>query len=306
MGKRDRFCPQCNASVTDARRKFCSPACTAEAVRIRTRLRDDARIRPCPNCGKQKEPGKRRYCLACKEALLPVWRQQEYARSVEKNRRQVALRATQGRARVVRAGPDDTLRCAGCVEYLSKDRFATAGPGKYNSYCRNCYSHYLHDLQLRRNYGIDSAEYSRLLDLQDGRCAICLKQPRSRRLAVDHDHNSGNVRGLLCSRCNHKLLGGANDSVVMLNRAAAYLEAPPAITGESPDKLPAHFEQKLERAVEDAEDAHLANPDKPPVGFIDTQDGKQIAVMSGAMFLSVLKQYEKRVGVPLTITVLED
>ena len=62
---------------------------------------------------------------------------------------------------------------------------------------------------LRRRFGISSVEYDRLLSEQGGVCGICRKpdtvmgrKVKSRRLAVDHDHRTGGVRGLLCQRCN--------------------------------------------------------------------------------------------------------
>jgi hypothetical protein len=65
---------------------------------------------------------------------------------------------------------------------------------------------------------------------QGGRCAICGKVPRSRRLAVDHDHKTGEVRGLLCASgdfgCN-KGLGYFNDDPELLRRAYEYLVDPP-------------------------------------------------------------------------------
>lgn len=52
-------------------------------------------------------------------------------------------------------------------------------------------------------------ERQKLSDAQDARCAICGKPEShfSKRLAVDHNHKSGKVRGLLCFRCNKFLLG---------------------------------------------------------------------------------------------------
>ena len=59
---------------------------------------------------------------------------------------------------------------------------------------------------LAKNRGITEAEYSALLEGQGQRCAICGKQcGTGRRLAVDHDHQTGRVRGLLCFRCNTSL-----------------------------------------------------------------------------------------------------
>ena len=68
---------------------------------------------------------------------------------------------------------------------------------------------------------------SALETLQDRRCGICGRRQQSKALAVDHDHGTGLVRGLLCQDCNHKFLGAARDSLHLLRRAIAYLEAPP-------------------------------------------------------------------------------
>jgi hypothetical protein len=46
-------------------------------------------------------------------------------------------------------------------------------------------------------------------------------------LAIDHDHETGVVRGLLCGQCNHQLLGGSHDSIERLRLAITYLESPP-------------------------------------------------------------------------------
>jgi hypothetical protein len=84
------------------------------------------------------------------------------------------------------------------------------------------------DKRLRSLYGINVAQYDALLASQSGRCAICWIVPRTRRLAVDHNHKTGEVRGLLCTFCNHKMLGGAKERPEILRRGAEYLETPPA------------------------------------------------------------------------------
>jgi hypothetical protein len=69
-------------------------------------------------------------------------------------------------------------------------------------------------------------EYDRLFASQRGRCAICQtdKPGQGRRnLHVDHDHEFGHVRGLLCVACN-RMIGLAGDSPAMLRAAAAYIE----------------------------------------------------------------------------------
>lgn len=81
---------------------------------------------------------------------------------------------------------------------------------------------------LRKSFGIGLETYEQLLELQDNKCAICGRTPRSRRLAVDHDHTTNAIRGLLCSQCNKDLLGAARDSADILRSAVSYLESPPA------------------------------------------------------------------------------
>lgn len=80
------------------------------------------------------------------------------------------------------------------------------------------------DNWLRKKYGISLEEYLQLATDQDGVCAICLKpEPvKNRQLAVDHNHETGKVRGLLCSRCN-PALGYLEDDPLRAEAAARYL-----------------------------------------------------------------------------------
>jgi hypothetical protein len=75
-----------------------------------------------------------------------------------------------------------------------------------------------------KRYGIEFSvdEYDAMLLSQGGVCAVCLTNPSGRRLAVDHCHGSGRVRGLLCDYCNRRLLIARN-TVEVLKRAVAYL-----------------------------------------------------------------------------------
>jgi len=67
-----------------------------------------------------------------------------------------------------------------------------------------------------------------LLKLQEGRCAICGEPDGLRgRLVLDHDHETGKLRGLLCDRCN-RALGMLRDSTYVLAQAINYLKEPPA------------------------------------------------------------------------------
>lgn len=70
-------------------------------------------------------------------------------------------------------------------------------------------------------FGLTVEDYDRLLDEQDGRCAVCFAPPKpNRALAVDHDHQTQQVRGLLCTRCN-VALGLLDDD---LDRIALLME----------------------------------------------------------------------------------
>lgn len=85
------------------------------------------------------------------------------------------------------------------------------------------------DLRLQRTYGITSEQYEQMRADQRGVCAICKQPPKKLPLNVDHDHESGLVRGLLCWNCNHRLLPTARDDAARLQRAADYLRYPPAV-----------------------------------------------------------------------------
>ncbi len=76
--------------------------------------------------------------------------------------------------------------------------------------------------QLKVKYGINLADYERMLNSQNGVCAICGKAPESR-LVVDHNHETGKIRGLLCSHCNRGL-GCFGDTPINMRLAASYVE----------------------------------------------------------------------------------
>lgn len=119
--------------------------------------------------------------------------------------------------------PAGTAFCAGCQSFRDDEDF-----GKSATTCRACSSAKSHAAMVGKVYGLAPGDYERLLEAQGGRCAICRARPRSKRLAVDHDHKTGAVRGLLCSRCNHDLMGAAWDSLAIAVALWHYLNTPPA------------------------------------------------------------------------------
>ena len=130
------------------------------------------------------------------------------------------LRLENAPAVKVPAGPDEKF-CEGCL---------TAVPRFYwnGGLCKGCSSRKRHAVRVEEVYGITGAQYNQLLTSQGGRCYICGEKPGKIRLAVDHNHKTGEVRGLLCKRDNHRLLGAAKEDPEILRRAADYLENPPA------------------------------------------------------------------------------
>jgi len=75
---------------------------------------------------------------------------------------------------------------------------------------------------LERKYGLTIEKYEAQVKAQDGKCSICGRIPE-KRLAVDHCHISGRIRGLLCYACN-SAIGLMGDDPDMIRRASAYVE----------------------------------------------------------------------------------
>lgn len=79
------------------------------------------------------------------------------------------------------------------------------------------------DQNFKRKYGITLNDYKAMLNKQGGKCAICGNEcPSNRKLAVDHSHKTGIVRGLLCIHCN-QAIGHFKDDTSLLNKAIDYL-----------------------------------------------------------------------------------
>ncbi len=92
-------------------------------------------------------------------------------------------------------------------------------------YCGDeCGSLYRQRKYSLKRYGLTPEAYFELLATQDWKCAICSKEETStkRLLAVDHDHATGEIRGILCHRCN-TALGLFRDDVGLLRAAERYL-----------------------------------------------------------------------------------
>lgn len=105
---------------------------------------------------------------------------------------------------------------------------------------------------LKTKFGLTVEQYDEMLAIQGGVCYICRRPPGTRRLAVDHDHRTGLVRGLLCSSgrrngCNYGLLGGRDADPGLFLRAYEYLSDPPAARLGIVAKSSAHLGNRKRR-----------------------------------------------------------
>lgn len=152
------------------------------------------------------------------------------------------------RAPIDPTGPRDCTRCGATKTYadFSLSRQATATSNAvYRSHCKECQAEqarawYANNPerandnrrrhQLRSLYGLTVEQYNALLREQAGVCAVCGKgEPNAHgrtgkqfRLSVDHCHETGEVRGLLCQSCN-RAIGLLGDDPTLMRKAISYL-----------------------------------------------------------------------------------
>ena len=98
----------------------------------------------------------------------------------------------------------------------------------------------------KRKFGITQEQYEALLEAQNHKCAICAnpevatRNGKLKSLAVDHDHRTSRIRGLLCMACN-TMLGNSRESPLTLCAAILYLERSSADLGDGQvSGLPEH------------------------------------------------------------------
>lgn len=170
------------------------------------------------------------FCYWHRVDRLPIDEQIEYAIA----RRTQMLKTHEVRATVPGdQWPAGRRFCSGC-------QFMVPIWYTQGSRCRACSSHASYASHLASSYKISYADYLAMLKYQDYRCYICRRRPLKKRLAVDHDHETGQVRGLLCSgerSCNHDILGNIKD-VAMAQRIVSYLTNPPFVAMRSGEAMP--------------------------------------------------------------------
>jgi len=105
------------------------------------------------------------------------------------------------------------------LEYFHKDKSKRGGIGYM---CIECANNVARKHQLKHDYNMTIEEYDEMNRIQSGKCLICGKKG-GKRLHVDHDHDTGKIRGLLCHKCNTGI-GMLGDNVQNLLSAAEYLK----------------------------------------------------------------------------------
>lgn len=135
-----------------------------------------------------------------------------------------------------------TAFCTRCTTTKPKSEFSPAPRNNsgVSSWCRDCTNEQRRDSyksdskkarrsRLKYFFGLTMEEYDAMLEAQGGVCAVCGRPERHignhgkvKNLAVDHDHESGRVRGLLCQDCNRGI-GMLGDDPDRLRAAIAYL-----------------------------------------------------------------------------------
>ena len=95
--------------------------------------------------------------------------------------------------------------------------------------------YFIVDKHRLRRYGLSVASYQNLLTAQNNKCKICLDDFNSAKCCIDHDHETGIVRGLLCQRCNTSI-GMFRDSEFNILRALAYLRSTGTLKGKLSDE----------------------------------------------------------------------
>lgn len=125
------------------------------------------------------------------------------------------------------------MRCPDCGQEKPEDEFprnrrTSTGRGTYCKACHNARTRETvkrlygdsREYHLRQKYGIGVADYDRMVAEQGGLCKVCRKRAATQ---IDHDHESGAIRGILCLYCN-AALGALHDDPKLIERAIKYLE----------------------------------------------------------------------------------
>lgn len=141
--------------------------------------------------------------------------------------------AAEGRDKLPTAGRVRQCRRCGQTKPIVMFKANPHSTGGREQRCRKCQNestfHQRRSRGLKNTFGMTAEDYAQMVAVQGGTCAICrrpetaVRNGRVKALAVDHDHATGKVRGLLCLRCN-KAIGLLREEIPLFYSAIAYLE----------------------------------------------------------------------------------
>jgi hypothetical protein len=198
-------------------------------------------MKHCPKCGEEKPcsafgqnrsrpDGLSYYCLACNRERNNRW---------YRDHRQALGHEVRDHTWI----PEGFRWCSSCQQAVAHEDYtrSAATASGFGSRCRACDRAANSAYYFYKRYKLTKNQVADLRAAQDDRCAIC-GDPEPQHL--DHDHDSGKIRRLLCQRCNHGL-GLFRDDPYLLHVAALY------VTGHRQQ----HELEKLADAARAAEDA---------------------------------------------------
>ena len=194
--------------------------------------------KPCRDCGETKplsefprnaglSDGHGIYCKPCFAVRYRAYRERKAA--------------DEGREILTRRDVPEGYRwCPECqtmkpLEDFPRNKGARQGRGGYCKPCHNAKGKATYErlhggtrnYHLKQRYGLTSADVEAMIEAQGGTCAVCPGKPEH----VDHDHQTGEVRGILCFNCN-QALGNARDNPIVLRGLARYLEKHQRLTAD--------------------------------------------------------------------------
>jgi hypothetical protein len=252
-----KLCARCH-SVPRTSSSYC-PDCKRLIDREANarRIERATRRKECVGCGDPRDGKHHTYCVTCLKIKRAEWMERNKAEVRLCARCQETPREThmsycrpchrelgrQSRERTGGKKPQETCSrcgrkrdgrhptyCAQCNREYRKERLLAGcircgeprqpGDKVSTAYCYLCWR----DWWLMRKYKITPEQYDQMLADQGNRCAICRCEENGRTWHIDHCHETGNVRGVLCDNCNRGL-GHFKDSQDLLHRAVEYLKA---------------------------------------------------------------------------------
>ena len=188
-------CKECGENKKIVARGLCHKCYSLDIQKRKTAV--------CRGCGKLKPIKSRGLCVKCAQRNVRNGHT-NYTRPIKGTK----LCTICGRKPVHAKD-----RCTACYGKLLRER----NPDKFLN------------AELKKNYGITLEVYNEILENQNGKCALCGAEANDTingkvaRLAVDHNHETGEIRGLLCGNCNRGI-GNLQDSTEILTKAIDYLQ----------------------------------------------------------------------------------